>query len=467
MERKYDYFEKLNDFEAKEEVDRILEEKKAKIINSQDSLLTTGRTIYVSEQGDDTNDGLSPDTPKKTLKHVRNMTEKGDKILLKRGEMFRGFLCALDDVSIGAYGKGRKPIINGSEMNYAKPELWEETEHKNVYVCTKSFQNVGVILFNPTYEYGKYDEHYGDMWFKSVEELHNEYDFYFDLNKNKLYVYCDKNPGEKYEDIEIGDNFCLIIGDGKNVTIDNLWLMVAGIHGVSMHKCESRTITNCVFSWIGGSMYWIRELPDNQGKRYVRYGNAVEIFGPCENLTVKNCWTYQIFDTGLTFQNSYHCYDRPCIHKNITFQDNIIEYSFWGIEIYNFGYHKDGKPIDTRDCTDVTIDNNILTKAGYGWGCSEKNRYYPARALSCGVTTGKIENFSVTNNIFNDTIGHVIFVRECYHSKAFFDGNVVGEHKGKNEAGPIVPNHNGTARDFANKILGDKNVKGFFLPKNI
>ena len=93
----------------------------------------TGRVYYVSNAGDDTNDGLSPEHPIKTLNKVQtfmnnsNKMAPGDTILFRRGDEFRGQLTVnKNDILLGSYGdesKG-KPILNSSTYDGTKTGEW-------------------------------------------------------------------------------------------------------------------------------------------------------------------------------------------------------------------------------------------------------------------------------------------------------------------------------------------------------
>ncbi|MEO6909112.1 MAG: right-handed parallel beta-helix repeat-containing protein [Abditibacteriaceae bacterium] len=76
---------------------------------------------YVSSStGDDSNNGLSPDSPWATLNKVNHTSnfKAGDSILFKRGDTFYGSMTTRSGTSgnpivYGAYGKGNKPILTG------------------------------------------------------------------------------------------------------------------------------------------------------------------------------------------------------------------------------------------------------------------------------------------------------------------------------------------------------------------
>ncbi|WP_080059043.1 right-handed parallel beta-helix repeat-containing protein [Spirosoma aerolatum] len=78
-------------------------------------------TYYVATAGNDANDGRSTSTPFRTLDKINALTlQPGTKVLLRRGDTFRGMLTiqqsgsASNPISVDAYGTGDKPIIAGS-----------------------------------------------------------------------------------------------------------------------------------------------------------------------------------------------------------------------------------------------------------------------------------------------------------------------------------------------------------------
>lgn len=89
-----------------------------------DSLIDFGMegTYFVSSsEGHDSNDGLSPDRPKKTIAAaVALMPEAGEKVSLKAGDIFEETLnvplsgSVGSPVVYGAYGIGEKPVISGA-----------------------------------------------------------------------------------------------------------------------------------------------------------------------------------------------------------------------------------------------------------------------------------------------------------------------------------------------------------------
>ena len=78
-------------------------------------------TYYVSNAGNDLNDGLTTLTPFKTISKINSMLLlPGTDILFNRGDRWEETLTidrsgtSVDSIRFGAYGTGRKPIIDGS-----------------------------------------------------------------------------------------------------------------------------------------------------------------------------------------------------------------------------------------------------------------------------------------------------------------------------------------------------------------
>ncbi|MEO6694760.1 MAG: right-handed parallel beta-helix repeat-containing protein, partial [Ignavibacteria bacterium] len=84
---------------------------------------SSAEIYYVSNSGDDRNDGLSPVYPIKSLEKVNAVIFKlnpGDAVLFDRGSVFNGQINinvsgnADNPITFGAYGSGRDPVISGS-----------------------------------------------------------------------------------------------------------------------------------------------------------------------------------------------------------------------------------------------------------------------------------------------------------------------------------------------------------------
>jgi hypothetical protein len=95
-----------------------------------------GRTFYVSAAtGDDRGDGRSPQSPWKSLEKVNTADlQPGDKVLFRRGDVWRGTLIPHSGregapITYGAYGEGEKPLLLGSVSRNNPGDWHREGDH--------------------------------------------------------------------------------------------------------------------------------------------------------------------------------------------------------------------------------------------------------------------------------------------------------------------------------------------------
>lgn len=356
---------------VKAEIDARAEALKKEILESEsDYSEAHGNIYYVSEKGDDGNDGLSPETPVRTLEKVRELPLcPGDAVLFKRGETFRGNLIGRQAVVYSAYGEGKKPVITRSLRNYADTALWERTDVANVYKLNiPIMHDVGVIVF---------DE--GKAWTVKrikgrpefpnggLENLDVDLAMWHDVSvptneEGYVYLRCDKgNPAELYSSIELAPRSNIATA-AKDVTFDNLCFKYGGAHGIGCGSVEGLTVRYCEFGWIGGSWFRTDTLS--------RYGNAIEIYGGCRNYVCDHNYIYQIYDAGITQQlkngrgEVYMC--------DITYSYNLIEDTSYSVEFFldpmNPKDLAEGESQPTRYTKNFEMVGNIMRRSGYGFG---------------------------------------------------------------------------------------------------
>ena len=316
------------------------------INGTEDSLKIKGQKYYVSPNGNDNNDGKTPATAWKTLDNVllsAFLLKEGDAILLERGGVYRlnsAFVCK-SGITYGAYGKGNKPVIYGSSTNYAWGKLWEPSNKKNVWKLNLEKSDAGIIVFDHGKAVGSKKT--------NVSSLKTEGDFYHNIDDGLLYLYVEgAYPNVKYESIEIGTdtNIMTIPQKSKNITIDNLSLKYSGAHGISVSANASNIkITNCEIGWIGGSYF------DPIAKPGARYGNGIQFWLSCENMVVDNCWIYQVYDTGFSYQGQGNLPGTK--YKNISLKNTLIEFCSMSIEVWD-------QTSDTSVVENVELIKNIL-----------------------------------------------------------------------------------------------------------
>ncbi len=390
-------------------IDEVANSIKLDIIASKSVYDASKKTFYVSNTGDDNNDGLTPETAWKTLDKINDpeSVPAYSNILFERGGIWRGMIrVPHDGITYSAYGVGQKPRLYGSKMNYAKPEYWKKTEYENVWYTDLCTKNVGLVAINHGDVLGKYDEimcnrhNIGRDGFEGPQDLKNEFDFYGHLDEEKCFLYSPKgNPGEVYNSIELGEGFTLVAPSPnakKDLFFDNLCIKFVGYHGIAgLGGRQNVTVQNCIFAYLGGSI-----LDGFAGVRTVGFGNAVETYGPCNGYYVNANWIYQIYDTAITHQFSTGS-KADCFMDDVEYIGNLCEYCHWSIEFYN---QPDGD--SKRYIHDVDVHHNVLRYGGMGWG--SRGRARGAALFNSFTCPPDTVNFVTHNNIYDRSNGGLV-----------------------------------------------------------
>lgn len=354
--------------------------------NTDDITEATGTIYYVSNDGDDKNDGLTPETAWATLNKVNSAPlNSGDAVLFNRGDGWRGYLFAKSGITYGAYGEGLKPVISYS-MDVKNGGKWMETDTENVWKFSERItaEDTGVLLFNNA-------EDYADL--KELDDLKANNQFAFSgiysqkgIKDNYLYLYCDKgNPADVYESIEVtlaGKSVVYMLQNTHDVTLNNLKLC-GGNDTFFATNLTNIKITYCQNFWSGG----------NRNSGGTRLGGGVGAWLTCDGIYIENCHIYQQFDAGVSPQYNGDS-ETTSIFKNFVTKDCLFEYCEYTFEYfdtqtsttenryenfyfgYNFcrlgGYGFGDKPSNSRyikswghenTCIDCVIENNVFDRA--------------------------------------------------------------------------------------------------------
>ncbi len=528
----YNQSKYLSPDEIRNASDVIAQKVREKILstpNTEDLYYFKGLGIktvyYVSERnGSDSNDGLSPETPFKTPAALRTKI-KGNQdtaVLFERGGVYRTGqgvsplnMQGSKNIILGSYGKGEKPVIMQSRMNYANAN-WTLVA-KNTYRLEIPLCNAGVIAFDhdiADHTDSTFEEAFGEIenidtqGFTGISDFDTDLQFYCEMKPQKtteettevingvtvttktvtesfdrfsegyLYLYSTKgNPSDRFRSIEIGETYDIIDGTAHGCIIDNISFKFTGGHGIGLGTSENVTVTNCIFSWLGGSVLWPTEYitttvtqsdseqttVTNKTEPATCYGNAVEIYGGCNGYFVENNWIYQIFDDGIT--NQFHG-ETDCVEKNIRYKGNLLEYvyHFFSNSRSHGGYVTDkdfateGDDALTSYTADLELSYNICRMAGYGWGGPIKNRVNNGMMYRTAVASAN-KNVTVSHNLFDTSGGYVVYAFN--NSNDIYDGNIYIQPSGtrlfyRREQGNH-PFTNTAHRDIINHF-GDKNA---------
>lgn len=362
------------------------------ILNAPDGTVKPAKlTYYVSSiNGNDENDGLTPETAFKTLDKVQGIMTPQKRVYFERGSVFRlkKPFYTTPATHYGAYGEGPKPQFLGSERDYADASIWSVYEG-DIWVLDLDTDDACQMNFN--------NDTYIGVKKPSYDLINIDGDFYHDNQNKKLYFKLSNgNPGEVFENIEIATvKYIINFGNSNDIKIDNLCLKYPTIHGIFGGNSRDLFVTNCEISWIGG--YYVHGNAD-----FERYGNAVEIWFRGENIAVKNCWINQVYDAALTFQGLVGT--DLTEFREIYFENNLIEHTSMNFEYWISHRDYEGKPSQDGIMHDIRFSGNLLRGAGYGWsGVQRPHRGNQAFLLTWGrvFKAGIVKAFYIMNNIFD------------------------------------------------------------------
>ena len=432
-----------------------------------------GTVYYVSPNGDDSNDGLTPETAWRSLGKVNSALawefgsdfdtkaypelqwaaehpgewialKAGDVVLFERGGLWRGLLPTVSGVTYSAYGEGAKPEIWGSPENGSGAEKWtllEDTD--NIWVYYKEMQDCGAIVLDDgkvvaqkcaphwSMDQSKWlvkknsdinDKEYVEFEVTSLENLY----FFNDLQGimpddfpnwhwGTLYLRCDEgNPGELFDSIEFLtgiDAQYRGVRVAENTVIDNLSFRY---YGMGTMLDSGSTVRNCATWWIGGSVY---EYPVFDGGilEVGRAGDGFMAAGP--NCVIEGCYAAYCWDNGFGIEGGWPCNNTKVI-------GNLAEYNRYGIVITNWGAYDAGEEMPMF--ADVLVHDNYFMYAGDTW--SHYGEITDFGVITCCVNPGGGGLTISDNVIYEQTSENDVLVYYGYHDKVAdkvdFQGNV-------------------------------------------
>lgn len=413
----------------------------------------TGNAYYISPNGNDENNGLSPETAWRTAERINwGDVQQGDAVFFERGGVYRVTKTGLQlitDVTYSAYGEGAKPVITGVKENSARSECWElwyedETGTK-IWKYYEQLGDVGGIVFDderyadrilewPTPEgwlaldIVTYDAAHGNfkegnpcaLWdpvsaeeYRSVEESLNENMTYisrvslenlsypFDLinyeRVGDLYLRCDEgNPGDVFSDIEI---MSVTMGEYEPYT----WLITGNAEGVVLDNISIKYYQdNAIEANIVNSHDIIIQNCTIEwgGNRLFQIQSAEptcelsligdSIYGIVNNITIRNNYFRQ-GGNAFTFESNDILIQSGQTFGTYLAEGNLIENCGQGIRTY----YIEEENINRLD--ELILRDNIIIDTGISMNnaCWEM----PA-AIDLGDNAVQFaKNIEVTNNI--------------------------------------------------------------------
>lgn len=440
------------------------------ILNSPTEITVTGTSYYVSNSGNDANDGLTPETAWATVEKVSNAElEPGDAVLFERGDVFREHvLYCQKGVTYSAYGEGPKPVITGSPENGADPEKWtlygETADGGKVWLYHRNMRDCGTLVLNgdtgarkiaPYWDGSDFVTEDGQpfdvlsglktdlSFFSPADSLIKKnvavdrpsiagwtigvplYDESFSGTEGALYFRCDEgNPGEVFESIEFamrpieaGDSLIYLHADN---VIDNLNVFANAACGF-MHLDDIGTlcqIQNCEISFCGGYVLFY----DEQGRPEMA-GDGMNIQRPC---VIANNYIHHNADNGITCE--YGDGGKNVLISELTISRNLFEYNHMDIQVTSFDEDMKANGSVFRD---ILVEDNYMLYTSDGWSNyihSENGDYSPGGCIKCGDFSSPLysENLVFRNNIlYSETARSFIYGGNIGYEPPVFENNTL------------------------------------------
>ena len=343
-------------------------------------------TYFISASGNDKNDGLTPQTPWKTISKANSVVQCGDTVYFRRGDIFFGQIRApkgnttSTPTTYKAYGEGTKPIV--SQYKTAHGDAWENIGGDVWRIdltdvskfdgnVSELDTNVGFMKVNGAIKPWKRFE---------LEKLENQWDFYND--KQYVYLKSQENPAALADDIKFACNIiCMPFAD--NILVEDIIFNGSGAHGIS-GTINRATVRNCEFHEFGGSELTTHFRPG------VRYGNGLECWTDSSDVLVENCKFSNIYDVALTLQGN----NVTSGWVNMTFRNNVIWNCQQGFEIWSEG------KLENTGFQNCVFENNVCIDTGYSWGYEVRGNKHCSAHLLIYQTECPLCDVTVRNNTF-------------------------------------------------------------------
>ena len=365
-------------------------------------MVTAHPRVYVSSsQGDDNNDGLSPDSPKRSIKAALS---QGSEVLLKSGDVFYEKI-EFHKGRVGRYGGNAKPILRGYKrllnprwVNVGK-NLWKIclTDRNYTGFSTEGpskLNNIGCL-----HEYDKDIIHGRRVQFK--EELRSDWDFWQTDHTGKnvvtesdfdtLYLYLRGNPNLLLLEFSVGTSGVKM----SNAELDGV--RIEGF-GFGISAGTKTVIRNCEIDAIGG-------MQQTAAGEFTSYGNGIEFYVSknIEDCNVEANRITRCYDCGITIQGSKSGKATP---RNIIIRNNVISECCQGWE----DFLRNDDDVVYQICV---FENNVLMNNGLTSGFN----YPDSRFKFCHILGNNFKGdkgMIIRNNTF---VGGNYYCSGAYQGK--------------------------------------------------
>lgn len=439
------------------------DERRSAIMTAASVETAAGTSYYVANTGDDGNDGLSPETPWRTVARVNEAALRpGDGVFFRRGDLWREVIRnPYADILYSAYGEGEKPAFYGSPENGGGAERWTLLEGTdNIWVYKTPMTMLGCITFDRgkavasqhlSYWNGSaYTEQGTSDVPVDVRNMKNMR-FFVDIDLTEfqkdpehrlengdlavydcwetgtLYLRCDEgNPGALYSEIEFTTGKVMQVPGG--CVMDNLciYYMSTGVM-TAPDSLRGITVQNCEIGFVGDTYLCFRQESfcggdGGEGFNANGYGNVL-----------KNCYVHHTRDGIVTVELGWDGTIQAGQNRmgGLECTGNLFAYCNNGVGIISF--------LD-RDI-DITMDSieicdNLFLYTGYLEDYTRLGKdsltgtvlhvYFPDGFWS------DLKNTTVHDNVFYLSCGKLMELLNLGRAEIDFSGNtyVQGMYQG-------------------------------------
>lgn len=399
----------------------------------------TGTVYYISSlHGNDANNGKSQDSAWQHCEMLKSASlVAGDTVLFECGSLFRETMMEIvNGVSYSSYGQGEKPKFYGS-IDASNTDDWDDLGG-NLYRFKQRidwYQDIGNIVFDGGKAWGikiqkctdsdvslrlcgvnngleTYEE-IPSVPFTCAEQIPHIHLAYYHSEDGYIYLYCKNgNPTKVFSSIELSRSTKIFNSEyTENVTFSNLHFLNVGCFAIRTVGCKNIQVYNCSFEFIGGAVLFGVEFPWRNYR--TRYGNAIENWGGCDGMTVKNCYFDQMYDTAITTQSN----DLNAHQENLCYEGNVFCRTEWSIELWSGG----------NECrlSNINVQNNVCRDVGCGMTTQRPDKGYESFFCSRGDYQKK--NCRVVGNLIYGSDNSMICCDQ-YRTPQYPDGFVMDDN---------------------------------------
>ena len=461
------------------------EARKAEILNSETEIVHsdefipgetyTGTAYYVSNSGSDGNDGQSPETAWKTIRHLNEegRFQPGDAVFFERGGVYRleDTLYLSPYVTYSAYGEGEKPVLTRVEENSAVADYWElwyeNQSGAKIWKYYKELPQPGCIVFDDTswaklvwewpseegwqtIEFAELDPANGihadinpfapfDMRgtgeYPTVEEaLFEDMTFVWRTDiasllpypismhtytyNGEIYLRCDAgNPGNLYADVEIvsgpsqGRDILIDARDSDGYVLDNLALKYFVAIGVNSQMYLTDIVIQNCAVEWGAATLHIIESGE-VSMSYIADG----LYGMANNATIRNNYILHCGNAQRAELNVYSGYHLTGSLGNFIYEGNVAENCRTGAS----WEYANNEGFEAR-FRSFTVKDNYILNTGYTY---DNGIFDETAALQFSTGVQFSETVTVSGNVLIGSIQSLISLPNPQQVTMNFSDNV-------------------------------------------